>query len=49
MIKITMQKTPTGLNIISSEVGPSAASAASDKFGKILIERNVSKKMLSLF
>jgi predicted nucleic acid-binding Zn ribbon protein len=44
-----IEKMPTGLNIISSEVGPPEASAASEKFGEKLNERNVKKKMLSLF
>ena len=43
-----IEKTPTGLNIISSDVGPPEASAANERSGKILIERNVNKKMLSL-
>jgi hypothetical protein len=49
MIKMIIEKMPTGLNIISSEVGPPEASAASEKFGEKLNERNVKKKMLSLF
>ena len=48
MIKTTMEKIPTGLNIISSEVGPPEPSAAMEKLGKKLNERNVNKKMLSL-
>lgn len=43
-----IEKMPTGLNIISSEVGPPEASAASEKFGEKFNERNVNKKMLSL-
>ena len=46
---MTIEKMPTGLNIISSEVGPPEASAASERFGEKLNERNVNKKMLSLF
>tara|TARA_A200000113_G_scaffold202460_1_gene196907 strand:- start:8313 stop:8522 length:210 start_codon:yes stop_codon:yes gene_type:complete len=48
MIKMIIEKMPTGLNIISSEVGPPEASAASEKFGEKFNERNVNKKMLSL-
>ena len=48
MIKISMQKTPTGLKIMFSEVGPSDALAAKPSSGRKLNERNVNKKMLSL-
>ena len=48
MIKMIIEKMPTGLNIISSEVGPPEPSAASERFGRKLNERNVNKKMLSL-
>ena len=47
MIKISIQKIPTGLKIMLSEVGPSDALAAKPSSGK-LNERNVNKKMLSL-
>ena len=49
MIKISIQKIPTGLKIMFSEVGPSDALAAKPSSGRKLNERNVSKKMLSLF
>tara|TARA_B100000035_G_C20747994_1_gene442660 strand:+ start:157 stop:372 length:216 start_codon:yes stop_codon:yes gene_type:complete len=49
MIKMIIEKMPTGLNIISSEVGPPEASALNERFGEKLNERNVNKKMLSLF
>ena len=48
MIKISMQKIPTGLKIISSDVGPPDTSAARIILGVKLKERNVNKKMLSL-
>ena len=48
MIKISMQKIPTGLKIMFSEVGPSDALAAKQSSGRKLNERNVKKKMLSL-
>ena len=48
MIKISMQKIPTGLKILFSEVGQSDALAAKQSSGRKLNERNVNKKMLSL-
>ena len=48
MIKISIQKIPTGLKIMFSEVGPSDALAAKPSPGRKLNERNVNKKMLSL-
>ena len=48
MIKISIQKIPTGLKIMFSEVGPSDALAAKPSSGRKLNERNVNKKMLSL-
>ena len=48
MIKMIIEKMPTGLNIISSDVGPPEASAANERFGEKFNERNVNKKMLSL-
>ena len=48
MIKIRIQKIPTGLKIMFSEVGPSDALAAKQSSGRKLNERNVNKKMLSL-
>ena len=48
MIKISIQKMPTGLKIMFSEVGPSDALAAKPSSGRKLNERNVNKKMLSL-
>ena len=48
MIKISIQKIPTGLKIMFSEVGPSDALAAKQSSGRKLNERNVNKKMLSL-
>ena len=48
MIKINIQKIPTGLKIMFSEVGPSDALAAKASTGRKLNERNVNKKMLNL-
>ena len=48
MIKISIQKIPTGLKIMFSEVGPSDALAAKQGSGRKLNERNDNKKMLSL-
>tara|TARA_X000001036_G_scaffold410093_1_gene421667 strand:- start:801 stop:953 length:153 start_codon:yes stop_codon:yes gene_type:complete len=48
MIKINIQKTPTGLKIISSDVGPATVSAAKIRSGIKLNKRNVNKKMLNL-
>ena len=48
MIKIRIQKIPTVLKIMLSEVGPSDALAAKLSSGRKLNERNVNKKMLSL-
>ena len=48
-IKISIQKIPTGLKIISSELGPAEASAAKITSGLKLIARSVSIKVLNLF
>ena len=48
MIKISIQKIPTGLKIMFSEVGPSDALAAKPSSGRKLNERNVNKNMLNL-